>query len=162
MKRRGWRVALTVATLGLALVGGLVALNWAAARDHAEAWWFQATRETRRIDPEATSLRDFLSARPQLFILTSWVFRCLASDSGLRVIFDAEEDLDYGYGRMHSWIPATAEATLAMLRQRGFRILEQRFPSPAYVVMGCPPAFEFPQRLRGEASVTITLKTSPQ
>jgi hypothetical protein len=52
MKRRGWRVALTVATLGLVLVACLVAFNWTTVRDHAEAWWFQATRETRTIEPQ--------------------------------------------------------------------------------------------------------------
>jgi hypothetical protein len=53
MKRRGWRVALTVATIGLAIIAGFVAFNWATVRDHAEAWWFVATRETETIAPEA-------------------------------------------------------------------------------------------------------------
>src|SRR5262245_55778029 len=48
MKHPGWRAALTVAMLGFAIVAGLVAFNWSTVRDHAEAWWFQATKETRR------------------------------------------------------------------------------------------------------------------
>jgi hypothetical protein len=55
MKRRGWRVALTVATIEFVLVACLVAFNWDTVRDHAEAWWFQLATETRTIEPDPAS-----------------------------------------------------------------------------------------------------------
>ncbi|MGH7428817.1 MAG: hypothetical protein ACREJ4_10770, partial [Candidatus Methylomirabilaceae bacterium] len=47
-----------MATLGLALVGALVAFNWGVVRDHVEAWWFQATTETKAIAPDPHFLKS--------------------------------------------------------------------------------------------------------
>ena len=97
MKRRGWRVALTVATLGLALVAGLVALNWATVSDHAEAWWFQATRDTAQFHPGRPE--DALHLRGVTFM-----FQSVANVSGLPVIYDPESSIAHphslGLGRV--------------------------------------------------------------
>jgi hypothetical protein len=144
MKRRGWRVALTVATLGLALVAGLVAFNWATVRDHAEAWWFVATRETREVNPsarfrrlEGTWQRPYsLEKNEETPPLTDWGWRFLASDSDRPVVFSDVKDPWWSFE--FSWDPPTVEETLILLRKKGYRIIDQRFPHLVYVVTGYP------------------------
>jgi hypothetical protein len=141
MKRRGWRVALTVATLGLALVAGLVAFNWAIVRDHAEAWWFVATRETKTIEPNSPNPGPFAE---QLFHVAAGV-------SGCQVIFAPKET--GGWVRVESADPRVKRGGYSftgnfsikgsiweLLEAEGYRVLEQRFPRRAYVVVGYPPA----------------------
>src|SRR5262245_4515665 len=160
MKRRGWRVALTVAALGLALVVGLVACNWATVRDHAEAWWFQVTRETTTIDPCPVPSGDCATLKGQSrgegrsdFGLQS-VLSVLAC-SGHSVIHDLPPrsliergmswpppDPSFRFWVGSSWPvqikSATPDLAKRILRANGWRVLEQRFPSRAYVVV-CPP-----------------------
>jgi hypothetical protein len=57
MKRRGKRLAFTVAATGGAVLLVLVVANWRTVRDHAEAWWFQLTRETETIEPGSVTAR---------------------------------------------------------------------------------------------------------
>jgi hypothetical protein len=149
MKRRGWRVVLTVVTVGLALVASLVAFKWPTVRDHAEAWWFQVARKTETIEPAPAlkeSPREFMHAVEQEVTLIDMrgCFLVLATYSGLKVIFDSAEDENSAFPRttdFHSfWIlprgsDLTAASALDVLRENGWRVLEQRFPRRAYVVI---------------------------
>jgi hypothetical protein len=140
MKRRGWRVALTVATVGLALVAGLVALNWATVRDHAEAWLFQVTRETAERTP----------LDPDPLHGSTWMFQCLADDEGQPVVFDTGAA---PWARTRS-LRLEPRGVAKGLRSAGYRILEQRFPRRAYIVVGYPterasPPHQRPPKVRG-------------
>jgi hypothetical protein len=131
MKRRGWRVALTVATLGLALVAGLVALNWEAVRNQVEAWRFVVTRETEEILPDP------------MFINTSDLgpvpaFTLLSSCTGRPVVCDRTKDNRPFYSSTQ-WDKADKDFILNALKNHGFRVIEQRFPRLAYLVVGYPP-----------------------
>ena len=137
MKRRGWRVALTVATLGIAIVAGLVAFNWATVRDHAEAWWFQATRETRMATPESQEGKQ-------------WIYQQLADCFKCPVVFDPAEPViiwEIGpHEPQHCLV--MGEATIRAMREGGFHLLEQRFPRRAYVVVGYPAEESPPDGMR--------------
>jgi hypothetical protein len=141
MKRRGWRVALTVATLGLVLVAGLVAFNWATVRDHAEAWWFPFTRQTQTAMPE-----DNDRALEPFSILAAASDRrvIFQADAGVRLLFESSVGLSPNrtfdsppdpYEHLRT---LTTAGLLDALRRYGYRILELRFPSQAYVVVGYP------------------------
>jgi hypothetical protein len=56
MKSPARRIALLTMAAGSLVVAGLVAFNWQVVRDHAEAWWFQATRETEMVVPGGTTI----------------------------------------------------------------------------------------------------------
>jgi hypothetical protein len=115
--KRGKRIAFTVAATGLAVVLGLSLLHWGTVRDHAEAWWFQATNETGELWPT-----------PGLKWCLPCPFKDLADQSGHPVIIPTNLDMDnYGVDGFE----------LMSLRKAGFRIVEQRFPRTAYVVI--PP-----------------------
>jgi hypothetical protein len=137
MKRRGWRVALTVATLGLALAAGLVALNWATVRDHAEAWWFLMMRE-----PEGEISPPALRETPVVHVKEVHL-SLLALSSGCPVVFDRDA-LPAWTGLMPDpQYRGSTAAILQHLRDYGYRIVEQRFPRRAYVVVGYPPEPSF-------------------
>jgi hypothetical protein len=116
-----------VATLGLVLVAGLVALNWATVRDHAEAWWFIATRETETVSPVGE------------YDARKWPFSLLAGSVRLPVIFDPAEN-------KNSPLQGSGDSVLGVLQADGFRVIEQRFPRRAYVVVGYPEPREAPAR----------------
>jgi hypothetical protein len=119
MKRRARRAVIGGAALVALVVDVLVVANWGTVRDHVEAWWFQATSETAELNPL------------HLSICLQCPFQDLANQNSQPVILpttgiDMEHvDLD----------PGLASAPLEMLRKAGFRILEQRFPRRAYVVV---------------------------
>jgi hypothetical protein len=139
MKRRGWRVALTVATLGLALVASLVAFNWAAVRDHAEAWWFQATTETKKVEvmrPRAVES----TIDPDDEGLPLGFLEGLSDHTGLPVVFAAAKVESMADSRLRIRVRTRfrRDTALAILSENGYRILEQYFPRRAYVVTGYP------------------------
>ncbi|HVR76646.1 MAG TPA: hypothetical protein VMT52_20115 [Planctomycetota bacterium] len=139
-RRRGRRITWAAAAAGCLVVAGFVVLHRAAVRDHVEAWRFVATRETETVTPGGNegTYREPLSI--------------LADSTGLPLIFDPGSDafirrlFESSFGLARSWAPPpdqyeqlrtlSGEAVLDALRQDGYRILEQRFPREAYVVVG--------------------------
>jgi hypothetical protein len=126
MKRRARQAVIGTAALVAVLVAVLVVANWSTIRDHVEAWWFQATSETEELNPLHLSM------------CLKCPFQDLANQSSQPVILPTtginmeHVDLDGGL----------ASAPLQMLRKAGFRILEQRFPRRAYVVIRDPLAMQ--------------------
>jgi hypothetical protein len=124
MKRRGLRATLTAGALSLAVAAGVVAFNWGVVRDHVEGWWFQATRDTKTIAPGETPVARpgaESTASPNV-VSAEWQFQRLANQSGYPVLFD----------------PAAVVFRIACESLVDYRIVEQRFPRRAYVVVGYP------------------------
>jgi len=148
MKPRARRVTLAAAVLGAGVVGALMVAP-GPVRDHVEAWRFQLTRETETIEPEPASmgLADiWVETREAISYLTvdKPSLRVLASHLNRPVVFDPQE---MAKGAILQSPPLRSGrlqiAALAgngfknMLQRHGFRILEQRIPRRAYVVI--PP-----------------------
>jgi hypothetical protein len=108
MNRRGKRLTLGVMAVGLAVVIVLVIAHWGTVRDHVEAWHFQLTRETESMDP------------------APW-------DSGPPLVFAPAETVSWPALPAKAWHTADLAVTLGA---SGLRVLEQRFPRRAYVVIG--------------------------
>jgi hypothetical protein len=69
MKPRARRIALLAVSAGcLVVTAAVAALGWGTVRDHAEAWWFQATRETKTFFPEAQRTAFDEYHHPVLFL----------------------------------------------------------------------------------------------
>ena len=140
MKPRARRVTITAAVLGGALVTTLVVANWGTVRDHVEAWHFQATTETEVITPPDDRERDGLER---------WYFNLVTSEAKhwpvrfhftlLAVVSRHPVILDKRVRRatmVAGMAPGTGAAPIvSFLRERGWRVLEQRFPRKAYVVI---------------------------
>jgi len=151
MKPRARRVTIGAAMLGTAIVTALVIVNWRTVRDHVEAWHFQLTRETETIEPEPAlkqSPREFIWALGDDMTLMDMrdCFLVLATYSGLKVIFDSATDDEYS--ALYPLTPAfpcwwvlplgsnlTAASSLDNIQANGWRVLQQRIPRRAYVVI---------------------------
>src|SRR5262245_10298851 len=84
MKPRARRIALVTIAAACLLVAGVVALNWAAVCDNAEAWWFQLTRKTETFAPQPDS-HTMVTGSARLCLLA------LAVDGKCPVIADSGE-----------------------------------------------------------------------
>jgi hypothetical protein len=161
--RRGLRVALSAGALGLAAVAGTVVCNWSVVRDHLEAWRFRSREDTEMIapDPAFIARAKYPGGHGYLVHGTKDLLSMLAASSGRPVLVDRA-------GLTPRFLlglkDATAERALDTLASAGYRILEQRFPRAAYVVVGYPPArvegppAGAPSRLSGGVSTAIELK----
>jgi hypothetical protein len=129
MKRRGLHAALTAVAIGLVLVAGVVAFNWGVVGDHAQAWWFQVTRKTAKVQP------DSFLGDGSIHPANLWLLRQLASLSGHAVIYDPTSPWLHVTKRS---LQAPGKTTVRTLREDGWRILEQYFPQRAYVVVMYP------------------------
>ena len=135
MKPRAWRITLGAAVLVVAIVAVLVVTHWTTVRDHVEAWHFQLTRETGVFEP-------LLGFKGKSFTEPGRVIQELADYSGCEVVFDA---------RYRQWFEAPPSEPvrpvkridgakrdanyIAEIEAWGWRVLEQRFPRRAYVVI---------------------------
>jgi hypothetical protein len=149
MKPRARRVTIAAAVLGAGVVGVLV---YPTVRDHVEAWRLQLTRETVTIEPGlvwkdhplvwrrsceslVTELKrdgKWVSCSP-----TAALFCILVDYSGQPVIFDPVAARSAFFGMKGSSSLSTAHV-LQIVRDNGWRVLEQRFPRKAYVVIRDP------------------------
>jgi hypothetical protein len=135
MNRRGKRIAFTVAARGLAMVLAVGIFYRRVVLDHIQEWQFQLTQETRTIEPEPALQGDaFLLAEPPVGLPLISFLEILANYSGWPVIHAPEE------GNSETELLARAERVTAdiarmTLESSGYRVLEQRFPRKAYVVI---------------------------
>jgi len=128
-----------VAVLMAVLVAVLVVACWSTVRDHVEAWHFQLTRETEttqpplegglRGDSRGTSWTSYPGSSPGTRGATPLLISVVAEELHCAIIFDRAdmpevELLLHGEGNM-----------LGRLEKSGWRVLEQRFPRRAYVLI---------------------------
>jgi hypothetical protein len=152
MNRRGRRLAFTMAATGGVVVLGVGILHWGAVRDHVEAWHFQLTRETETIEPEPAmrGIPKVLEASPagvsfyanallslegHPWYQASDFVRILANHSGHYAIFATEENSTSQILLGSKFDGVTANIARDILEANGWRIIEQRFPRRAYVVI---------------------------
>jgi hypothetical protein len=136
MNRRGRRLAFTVAATAVVVLLVLAIVHWKTVRDHVQAWHLQLTRETVTIEPRP-GLQGMLSLFMGETRDRSWEplpvsLQRMANYSARPMIFALEDDqpgirLITGSGEL-----ATASSAL---QPYGLRIVEQRFPRRAYVVI---------------------------
>ena len=134
MKPRARRVTLVAVALGGAVLGVLVVANWATVRDHVEAWHFQLTTETETVVPnsawmESSAFELFAEGGDDYTIadLEGWL-EVLATKSGRTVVLDTTEKKDLP-------LRSGFDSALSVLEANGYRVLEQRFPRRAYVII---------------------------
>jgi hypothetical protein len=125
--RRGKRIAFAAAIIGGEVVALLVVGHWATVLDHFEAWTFQLTRQTKMVQPLVTERQS------DIWLVQSRLpYLGLANFSGWPVIVDPGSLPDYSHGEGEQ---VTTESLLESLRNNGWRVIEQRFPRRAYVVI---------------------------
>ena len=104
---------------GTWLAAVLVVVHRDTVRDHLEAWHFQLTRETETLEPGPLIRSDRFVFDPREGFWSAVIF-----DPSSR---DSRSD------NLHS--PYTADEVLHFFREGGWRVLEQRFPRRAYIVI---------------------------
>ena len=156
MKPRARRVTIAAAALGVGVVGVLVVAHWGTVRDHVQAWYFQLTSETETIRPDATWRERLKRIDSDVDVIDADVNDCLSmlsTLSGLCVVTEpapepiiittsiitTSSEADPGTSELTE---ATASGARHALESKGWRVIEQRFPRRAYVVIrdpGAPP-----------------------
>ena len=152
MKPRARRVTIAAAVLGTGVVAVLVVVHWGTIRDHIEAWHFQLARKTMTI-AAYTGTERHLQDLPALHA-ASTVYQSCDLEYLLSVFVSLErpaivEDeggatgISWFIGEETplgpiSWKVSTADLARRILAARGYRIIEQRFPRRAYVVLAGP------------------------
>ena len=122
MKRRARQVTIGAAVLGTVLPAILIAVCGVSVRDHVQAWHFQLTRDTKAIEPLPER-----AIRPR----TQEDLLVFAADRlRLPVIVDPLEVTSFVVGS-----PVPESDIRGSLERQGWRVLEQRFPRRAYVLL---------------------------
>ena len=153
---------MAAAALGIAVVTVLAVGHRDIIRDQLEAWRFQRGRKMSSISPgdrtfslkqlaELMQLLDKEGAQ-DVHLSPTELFSLLAHGSGRRVIFDPLRVPD---GSIHRVSTRDLErpgvtGTLRILKDQGYRVVEQYLPGRAYVVvfkrdplMDAEPQFAF-------------------
>jgi hypothetical protein len=155
MNRRTRRIAFVSAGAGALVIAGLVA--WSTVRDHAEAWWFEATRSTRTLTPQGIPPTESM-----VELTPEYLIQCIANYSGRSVVFDpdslgnrfsfkghrlprARPQPFWYFRRDVHWLAASPpDFMLRILEEKWrLRVLDQSFPRRAYVVVGYPSLDEW-------------------
>ena len=131
MKPRARRITVAAAVLVAVLLAVLAVANWGAVRDHVEAWHFQLTRETAMIMPEA-KWKDAMEMVVGLD--TIGLVKAVASLQDCPAIFSLEQRVEPVMSGMQP-VVLRRENFREVLESKGYRVLEQRFPRRAYVVI---------------------------
>ena len=124
------------------LVAVLAVAYWGTVRDHVEAWHFQMTRETETIQPKKGIRLEQFSEETAIVFSRDYL-QMLSTHSSLSVIFDPAECEEYAtlWIQPRRTLPFPTNATSAadwvlnVFRAAGCRIVEQRLPRAAYVVI---------------------------
>jgi len=139
---RARRAVIGVAALLALVVAVLVVANWGTVRDHVEAWHFQLTRQTETIEPKKGIRLGIVPDGGEL-LHTERYLKVLSTYSSLNVIFDPAECTPDA----SLWIvprvssPYTGpkrqpvDWVLLVLRENGWRVIEQRLPRRGYIVI---------------------------
>jgi len=146
MNRRGRRLMFMVAVMGLVVLIGLGALYWGTVRDHVEAWNFQLTRNTRTIQPLPEGYARFTWGGPHDY--EELLLQDAANELRSSVIFDPQEvpfpvthtmmmvgNTQFGSHEEIMELVTEALDIRVRLEKNGWRVLEQRLPRKAYVVI---------------------------
>jgi hypothetical protein len=150
--KRGKRLAFTVAATALVVVVVLGMVYRGALRDHLEAWHFQLTRKTEIVEPDPSQKEipnrgtgfhmrgtgEKSAMHPQAADCSSLPYiRLLAGYSGVRVIFSDDGPKPLFRTVTMRRVPGDVgvEKIKKALEREGWRIIEQRFPRKAYVVI---------------------------
>jgi hypothetical protein len=155
MKRRARRAMILTAALVAVVVGVLVVANWGTVRDHVEAWHFQLTQETVKILPNpaskgvpatvaATYIATWKPSRAPMNVYFSRGFCHLLADYSGRLVIFASKEHDYPFELATQHENVTADVARTILEDNGWRVLEQRFPRRAYVVIRSTEFFPYP------------------
>jgi hypothetical protein len=144
VKRRARRVTLAAAVLGAGILAAFVVVNWTTVRDHAEAWWFQSSRQTQEILPKPGQLYAGEAVE---------ALKVLANSSGRPVIFDpTRHPTQLKATVIGWWNDKPGDFVLHALQEMGYRLVRQRYPRSTYVVV------EYPS----EAAYFEEMKVSPR
>jgi hypothetical protein len=136
--RRGLRIALAAGAIVLGVIAGAVVLNWSVVRDHLEAWQFSRQGNTVSVQPDPAILERsrYPGGHGYLACGARDLVAMLAASSG-RPVLASRAGLERRF--LLGLKDATAGLALGALESAGYRVLEQRFPRAAYVVIGNPP-----------------------
>jgi hypothetical protein len=153
------RATLALGFLGLVFAAVLLALHWDTVAAHYGAWRFQLGKNTVTIRPAKAR---GVSLTGQAFGMDSTRFELedvlalLSDQSGYPVIYDpADGPVDARDSRLPTgktwwpgapqggdqWSPTsftvlcTAEMALSMLAKNGWKVIDQRFPRRAYILI---------------------------
>ena len=136
MKPRARRVTIGAAALVAVLLAVLAVANWSTVRDHVEAWHFQLARDTRTIEPLAEGASGTYNPEERLLHIA-------ANRMSASVIFVPPPQHPFARRACDlplqdllprtRWLPK--QAIKPLLEKEGYRILKQRFPRRAYVVI---------------------------
>jgi hypothetical protein len=140
-----------VGVLGAGVLALLLVAHWGTVRDHVETWHCQLTRKTEaiipdpalkelRLDGEGHLLRSQI-ARAQ--DSTSLIFlRLFATTSGHAVILPADDRTILDWQVILPTRPEEVGTDIMKdeLEAMGRRVLKQRFPRRAYVILRDPSA----------------------
>ena len=131
--RRGARSAFATGAAGCVVLGGLMAGQWRVVKQHLAAWDFVLSTETLALEPRHVDPANRILGTTGLFPVER-ACQHLADQSDFTVVLDARDrrrvQLDAN--------PLTAAAVMEALCENGYRIIEQRFPRAAYVVIHRP------------------------
>jgi hypothetical protein len=134
MNGRGKRLTLGMMAAGFAVLLGFAIAYRKAILEHVEAWRFQIARKTALADPTAGTIS----------------IRGMEAYSGPALVFDPAEFGAWPYFTGTEWVD-TADLVV-ILGASGFRIIEQRFPRRAYVVIRDERPRDFRAEFRSERS----------
>ena len=149
LNRRGRRLAVTVAATAAVVLLVLAIAHWRTVCDHIEAWRFQLTRETETIEPDPAAVKRTIKDLPVFdgdnrgFFASVEHLLPLLGSSEMPVIFEQGPKAtgvvwDTGSPTLLRPVDLTAstsDVARRILASNGFRVLEQRFPRKAYVVI---------------------------
>jgi hypothetical protein len=144
MERRARRVAIGAAAAGSLIVAILIVANREVVRDHLAAWHFQLTRETKTIAPlRGAALGPYPTEES--------LIRVAARPLHHPLIFDPREAVPLPpISRLRKSFPYTERAARTFLERYGYRVLEQRFPGRAYIILRSSDARrDSPMRMDG-------------
>jgi hypothetical protein len=141
MKPRARRVTIAAAALGVGVIGVFVIINWRPVREHIQAWHLQLTRETETITAGGEGMSFTLLCKRvgtprRSMVQDEVVLNVLAEQSGHPVIWNPASARVFVVAQGEELRKATD--ALRVLKDNGWRVLEQRFPRRAYVVIREP------------------------
>jgi hypothetical protein len=131
MKRRARRAVVISIATAATLASILVFAYWDSVRDHVEAWHFQLTRKTATIDP--FSVKPSRVNEDGVFVFECPGLEVLAANAMRSIIVDPAEARDVPLRVVHRRLGE--DEVVRVLREEGYRVLEQRLPQRAYVAI---------------------------